>query len=573
MAYVDHAGLQFFPADKYIHVRLPLSALTELLKVADARTVASHHGIAVSSRCNAATLKSYIHDHSCSECGEYITVFSVNKDAAMKSNDRMHRYQVKKTASETLVSQNQTLQINVDAPSFPSEPVTKDRELVIIRSACKRMDPDNFEEVGCAICGELKPRKESSRLKSVKNLLGILEAPGVTRIERKSDKSPIKEYKGPVLDYSCGSICNGCRSDLRKGKVPRLALSRKLWLGSVPNVLKSLTFVEKMLIARVRHTCAFVKVASGMRKMKANIIAFESPVQKIYNILPPPREDLDEVLAILFTGPCKPTEEDFAHTPFLVRRNAVIAALEWLRLNHADYADIQISHENAMQYEEGMPPVSVEYRESSTNKVPERTSVFDWKEEDGTVEGDCAFTVHGLTGENFNTMTPSVLKAVALRHLNSGGKMLAVGHSDKFESMWNNPQLYPQMFPCLFPYGLGGIGAASISHKEHKQHLLMYHDKGFQVDINFPFVAFSHEQVRTSTTQSYLLVDQSRFADISQRLMSTDWTVLNDLIKRMESGEHVTPNTEGEKSCFQLIRDLDAISGKMHGSTTSKKYM
>ncbi len=122
-------------------------------------------------------------------------------------------------------------------------------------------------------------------------------------------------------------------------------------------------------MARVRHTCAFVKVSSGMRKMKANIVTFESLFAKIYNSLPPPYEDLDEMLAILFTGPCKPTTEDFARTPFLVRQNAVIKALEWLKLNHADYADIEISHENVLQYDEHMPPVTVEYRPSKSNKV------------------------------------------------------------------------------------------------------------------------------------------------------------------------------------------------------------
>ena len=170
-------------------------------------------------------------------------------------------------------------------------------------------------------------------------------------------------------------------------------------------------------------------------------------------------------------------------------------------------------------------------------------------------------------------MTPSALKAMALRHLNSGGKMLAVGHSEKFESMWNNPQLYPQMFPWLFPYGLGGIGTANISDKEHKRHLLMYNDKRFQTDVNFPFVAFSHEQMKANTTQSFLLTDQSRFKDISQRMMNINWTTLNELTQRMEAGEHISPKTEAEKNCFQIIHDLDAISGKMHGSTTSKKYM
>jgi hypothetical protein len=139
-AYVDSAGLHSFPAKKYIYVRLPLPALTDLLKVTDARSVASRHGIAISSRCNAATLKSYVHDHSCSECDEYITVFSVEKDAATKHNDCIHKYWTKcsKAASQYLVSQKLTLHINLHAPtSFPPEPAIKDCELAIIRSACR----------------------------------------------------------------------------------------------------------------------------------------------------------------------------------------------------------------------------------------------------------------------------------------------------------------------------------------------------------------------------------------------------------------------------------------------------
>ena len=101
----------------------------------------------------------------------------------------------------------------------------------------------------------------------------------------------------------------------------------------------------------------------------------------------------------------------------------------------------------------------------------------------------------------------------------------------------------------------------------------MYHDKRFQVDINFPIVAFSHEQMRANTTQSFLLVDQPRFEHISHRLMNVHWPTLNELAKRLETGEHVTPETDSEKACFHILSDLDAISGKMHGSTTSKKYM
>jgi len=114
--------------------------------------------------------------------------------------------------------------------------------------------------------------------------------------------------------------------------------------------------------------------------------------------------------------------------------------------------------------------------------------------------------------------------------------MLAVGHNSEPESIYNNPQLYPQMFPWLFPYGLGGIGTTTLSDKEHKRHLLMYHDKRFQTDINFPFVAFSHEQVKTASTQSYLLVDQGRFAGISERLLNLDLHVLAEITEKMQNG-------------------------------------
>ena len=226
-AYVNHEGLQMYSAEKYVYARLPLANLVDLVTLRDARSVAALHGIVPGSRCNATMLKSCVAAHSCSqaECPEYVTVFSIEKDAATKHIERTVRHKAKMTTA----NQSQTLQIKPEVNAhFPPEPASREFELSVIRNACKRMDPKDFEEVGCAVCGELKPRSDSSSLKSVKNILGILEAPGVTRVERKTDKCPIKEYRGPVFDYSCSNVCSGCRGDLRKGKVPKLALSNNL---------------------------------------------------------------------------------------------------------------------------------------------------------------------------------------------------------------------------------------------------------------------------------------------------------------------------------------------------------
>jgi len=580
--YVDHVRdtkLMDYPQDQYIYTHIPLHILCELIPISKARKVALIHGVSAGSRCTATHLLASTDNHSCLACSKYSSVFVANKNTAQLHVDHVlksrknHPKGKKSKKCAHPSSKIKSGNSNNLATEFPPPIPENDLLHTIASSVCKKMDKSNIEEAGCAVCGEITPVKNLSRVKNIKNMLHILTTPGVTRKERKTQNAPLHEYSGPVLDYTCNRVCDHCRRCIRKGKTPHLALANGLWLGKVPDELKSLRFVEKLLIARVRHTCSYVKVASGMRKMKANIIAFESPIPKIYNILPPPREDMDDVLAILFTGPCKPTPEDLNRTPFLVRRNYVAKALEWLKLNHSDYADIEISSKNLSEYDENSPPVSIEYRESNINKFAEGTSVFDKEVEDGTEEGECSFSVHGLTGEALDTMTTNAIKAHALRHLNNSGKILAVGHSNKFESIWNNPQLYPQMFPWLFPYGLGGIGTTNLSDKEHKRHLLMYHDKRFQVDINFPFVAFSHAQMKTSTTQSFLLADQRRFGDIADRLLNVDQNVLANLTEKLAKGEHIKPETEAEKSCFQVIHDLDHVAGKMHGSTTSKKYM
>ena len=113
-------------------------------------------------------------------------------------------------------------------------------------------------------------------------------------------------------------------------------------LEKVPKELQNLSYAEQLLVARVRHNRCIVRVSSGMRKMRANAISFANPTPKIYNILPPPLEEMDNILAFIYTGPCKPTKSDFERIPLLVRHKKVAAALEWLKLNHQDYFDLEI---------------------------------------------------------------------------------------------------------------------------------------------------------------------------------------------------------------------------------------
>jgi len=460
---------------------------------------------------------------------------------------------------------------------FPPSAPTSELQHTILYDACNSMSPTRFTEMGCTVCGRLTPISELQSLANSRLDLRILINPYATRQERFSEADPISCLPGPVIERTLSQLCKTCHHSIAKGKVPSMALANGNWIGDIPKELADLTFAEQLLVARVRHNRCIVRVSSGMHKMRANAISFTNPIAKVYDTLPPPIKDIDEVLAFIYTGPCRPTKADFERTPLLVRRRQVRAALDWLKLNHCDYHDLDISQRNLDQYPEGSPPVVVDYRQSFTNTNPESSAVNDNEDEEGTETGKCPFVVHGLTGEEYTTKSIKAIKAIALKHLTSNRKMLAVGHTLQPESIYDNPQLFPQMLPWLFPYGLGGIGnveqQGNSSDIAYKRHLLMYHDKRFQTDPYFPLIAFNHEQIKQSTTGGYLLARKSMFEDISKRLMDVDTSALSHLAKRMEEGERVTPVTDDEKACFQLMRDLDHVGGHVKGSVTSKKYM
>ncbi|KAF8574969.1 hypothetical protein K439DRAFT_1649681 [Ramaria rubella] len=203
------------------------------------------------------------------------------------------------------------------------------------------------------------------------------------------------------------------------------------------------------------------------------------------------------VLAFVFTGPTKPTEKELHRTPLLVGSNKVHEALTWLKCNHKDYFDLDISIHNLNSYKDNEIPVTIEYHQSHSNKHVQSTR---------TAEGECPFVVNGITGDELPIHNTKKLIAIAIEHLQNNGRMLGVGQASQPASIYDNPQLYPQAFPWLFPYGLGGVGnmngAVKVPEKLHLKHLMLYHDKRFQTDPDFPLVAFNHRQIKDSSTGS-----------------------------------------------------------------------
>jgi hypothetical protein len=67
------------------------------------------------------------------------------------------------------------------------------------------------------------------------------------------------------------------------------------------------------------------------------------------------------------------------------------------------------------------------------------------------------------------------------------------------------------------------------------------------------------------------LAKGQNFGSIVNRLEAVEPAVLADLTQRLVSGENVVPKTEAEKTCFDILKDLDHVGGHVQGAMTSKK--
>lgn len=581
--------------------QIPIGIISQHLTRQELVGLSRMHGLWVPQRLPVKDVKHMFANHECNECTETIlTVFKcIVKEAPsprLRGNvadsdeediftdvgpsDAMLRKQRREVLDE---ARRLRLDRKMDLSKIPFPPKRlKFRELhKILTRYCAKVKPSQFVEAGCAVCGYLVPVKYLTPLAKYRGDLSLLHAEGVTRRERFSIKDEICDIDGPVLDLDCSHLCVDCEKDLSRKKIPKLALVQHNWIGKVPPQLQDLTYAEGIMIAKVRHNRCVVRVNSGRVRMSANAVMFSQPYVSVYHKLPPSKEEMNEILAFVFTGSSQPTPEEFERTPMLVRRKKVMEALEWLKLNHQGYVDLEISKENMDTYADRGIPVVVDFRKTDSeldDSVPMTArSVHDANEEEGTEDGPCTFAVHGLTSEEYWAASMNTIKMVALQHIIDQGSVLGIGRSEKPVSMYDAVEAYPGMFPWLFPYGKGGIGHASHKNKLgealRKKSLLMYHDKRFQLDTYFPMIAFNHEQLKASSNGSRLLTDRVNFNAISRRLRAINPEVAGNIADRMVSGEHVRPATQAESLCFDIIKDLDAVSGHVKGSMTSKKYM
>ena len=295
--------------EKQIMCNVPIGSIADILTMTQANEIAKEHNLHALSHKSIAEKRIIIKSHICTKsCNDCVTLFkAVNKSRKAQSSERVkkvvsqHKVGRKSWAKQKRASVNHKYYIKNNT-QFPPSPPSNRLMHKIISGFCEDTHPRKFEEAGCAICGQLVTMSGLTNLADIKCSLDPLVRSGVTRLPRTSADDPIEELQGPIIDSNCQHACHECIRYLEKKVIPPTALANGLWVGQIPKELSDLTFVERLLVSHVRSNRCIVHVLKGGWKMRANAIMFPTPIPKICNILPPPIEELDEVIAFMFTG-------------------------------------------------------------------------------------------------------------------------------------------------------------------------------------------------------------------------------------------------------------------------------
>lgn len=160
----------------------------------------------------------------------------------------------------------------------------------------------------------------------------------------------------------------------------------------------------------------------------------------------------------------------------------------------------------------------------------------------------------------------------AVRHgkrpVNDFGRARQNEQSEATEEESNQPNFFEKAFPCLFPYGEGGIEGereVSMDFGDHVRWALRYHDQRFRKHETFPFVTFGIQQRRQVLSSARLQMKRRTFERDAQMLSSLTAEKLKRAEEEEEKGLPISDPV------VRLLRQhIYATGGRVTGSDQSR---
>ncbi|KAE8230322.1 hypothetical protein CF326_g4682 [Tilletia indica] len=387
-------------------------------------------------------------------------------------------------------------------------------------------------------------------------------------------------------------ICSDCHSSLTGNdpKLPALALANGNIRGSLPAHLQDCNWFEERLCAKYLASACVIRLydvtSPGApderpRVMKGHACAFPLNTIATATKLPWGIEDGESLVSCLVIGPREPRISDLRHV-FKVRRQKVHDLLHYLRANFADYPQFPID-EDALQAlpEDGVPDAIM--RCVGYNASDDPLGLFDTETSgiqahpalDGVDPADDTneqifLEHHGLLDVNGAAIGSSARTASALTNtLGSTRPDLVIKHGSTFIREYDNPALFPGMFPTLFPWGIGGFESkrqVPLSLNRQGSHLLDLADPAFRRHLSFVFVLCNIKQRRAIHLGSRLACKGRDFDSVSKTINSIEPSMVKDISKHLIDGGRISDLTPPERKIMTLLKKCEVVSANVSGS-------
>lgn len=516
-----------------------------------------------------------------------------------------------KQASGSRLLEENRMALSSQWPTLvPSE--LKDK---IVKNFRERTAKESLSSFVCASCAEKCLNRESRSLLLSELNQDLLRRPdhrffrdavvdpGWLDPECESPEFPSIEEGSDLMLDSAGVVtddegvtklmlCIPCFNDLRHDRTPPLSIANHNYLGKVPEELKDLTVVEEAMIARCRAKCWVVQLREEDRElsmpdtqrgMKGHVIIYPQRPSELANVLPSSLEDYTTFMCVIFVGSKPPTDEWLQKKakPLVVRREKVRRALMWLKAHNPHYKDIRINHDMLDRLAPTQVlPVQIDHVQSEGEHDDPLTAGYDnlTSTEPPVDQDNCCPIQNVVITDIDGTAPPNELRAAAWRHVKkNGGAYVEMSHDPNPVNEFCNPELFPMIYPTLFPYGIGGIEdsrrSAKISMKRHVKHLFSLADSRFQEHYSFLFTAFNILQRRAVLLHTSLKVKRRDFSQVASGFADVSEEAIHKVTERVARGDTTTTENEDEARVLKLMRQVKMVTSHVPGSSASRVAM
>lgn len=393
-------------------------------------------------------------------------------------------------------------------------------------------------------------------------------------------------------------LCKDCSLSLSRRQLPRYAIANHLYLGVLPECFSDLTWVEEMACSIYRTTAHVTRLYQSNNLndplvYHGNTCAHEMNVISTVTALPRTPGDINSMISIIFVGK-KKFDPGRMGNMLRIRKEKVWQFLLWLVENNPLYHNLvklDIANLELYPLEEVDHPfggtllpgvcervIHDEESDASAYFLEETAGLEPHPAENLAVDDENQPFIEnmGVSDPDCSKMSGRSFTASALRNLipkEDYRPDLLIAHGDAI-SEYNNPDLFPGMYPTLFPFGLGRLQdpqrRVKISFQKHLEYLIDLNNRSFRFHRSFIFVGTNILQRREGHRSAALAVKRHNFKDIGNLLMSLTPELVLSTASHLESEKGSMSLSDEQKKVLNALTHINTVAANIPGSHGSK---